>query len=238
MSPEYWKTPEGKKVAAVVASLLLAGGAACGDDDGGDEATGDRQETTTSQQTTTSSSDGQHDVLIEGDVSREFAGVVEGTDIYASVVLTESEDGEEDALVYLCDGGQVAQLLTRDEGEQGDEFQLSNANDSRVTVTIEGDQVTGTGTLADGTEVSFTLPEIDANGEAGFYIAPNEDVGGGVGDYGAWIVLPDGTQKGNIVIQGNVQAGGQLNVATGTVTQPAVPVMQVRSNGIAIICID
>jgi hypothetical protein len=225
MSPEYWRSPDGRKVAATLIAVMTFGAAACGDDGDGGE-TADRPEGATTAPA------GGRTILVDAtEVTREFAGVIEGAEIYGAVALTRSDDGEQDAIAYFCDSSQVAELLTRDEGDGGDEFRLANPGGSDVTVTLQDGEATGTGTLADGTEVTFALPELDADGQAGFYVAFDEEVGGGLGDYGGWIVLPDGSQRGNLKFAGMVQPGGQINPATGVVTGTPVISLEARPQG-------
>lgn len=223
MSPEYWRTPEGQKVAAVVTALLMAGGAAaCGDDGDGaarDESTeqADRGE-------------GTDLITVEESVDqREFVGTVAGDpDLYVAVILFSAE-GTDYAGAYFCDGASRAELFL---GSGGSDLELTSRRDGQLTATVEDGTVTGTATLGDGSEVEFSTSEVPADGAAGLYAVTGEEDPSLEGtDYGAWIVLPDGTQRGNIQLNNQLQPGGQLDPTTGTVTLDAGRLVMTRSVG-------
>ncbi|MGI8797204.1 MAG: hypothetical protein ACR2IR_11595 [Acidimicrobiia bacterium] len=221
MSPEYWRSPDGQKVAAgTVALLAVFGLAACGGGDGADK--------TAKEQGTATASRGEIDPVVQVDeVVREFAGAVPGTNIYAALVTTEADDadgtGGEDAFVYLCDGAAIAQRFFQVEGNK---TRFENFNGGTVSVKVADGQATITGKLNDGTQVDFTIPEVDPDGQPGLYFAGDQELGAEPGDYAGWIVLADGSQRGNAVIGGTVQQAGTLDPGSLTVT--GSPLVQVR----------
>lgn len=222
MPPEFWKTDEGRRIAAaVVAGLLLL--VSCGNDDDGATADDGGEASTT-----TSTGSGQADDVgfdVESGAP-EFVGTLDGDDdVYVAVVR-----GEEAAIVYLCDGETIAEAFL---GEvDGDSATLASPAGGELTVTWDGDEAAGTGRLGDGTEVAFTTTEVDPEGEAGaFFALPGDDDALTEGDYGGWIVLPDGSQRGAIRIGGTLSDGGTLDPATGQVNRAVTGTLSSRTTG-------
>jgi len=150
----------------------------------------------------------------------EYVGKVTGKpDIYAAVTTMRPVDGDEPnaAAVYFCDGKDVAEMmvgLLRDE----DRFTAFSRKGGDVTLSRRGGKYVGTGTLADGTRVTFVASPVERGGPAGFYFAASkEDPSFRGADYGGWIVLPDGSQRGAITRAGTPGPGGTLNTRTGVV---------------------
>jgi hypothetical protein len=225
VSPEYWRSPEGQNVAAVVTALLMAGGvAACGDD-GGDDRARDRP-----GQTQPGRAGRVELVTAEKSADqREFVGTVDGNPTLYVAVLLFSDAGKDHASAYLCDGAATAQLFL---GSGGSQLDLASRRGGEVTATVENSTVKGTATLADGTNVQFSANEVPADGAAGLYgVTGEEDPSFEGTDYGAWIVLPDGTQRGAIQLNNQVQPGGQLDPASGAVTLPAGQMLRPQSTG-------
>jgi hypothetical protein len=118
-----------------------------------------------------------------------YVGAVEGTDMYAAVVV--GPDGA--ALAYLCDGtGNAVDWVAG--GFGGGVAGLSNDGGTFVELRIQGDGISGT--VARGDDAAVTFSAALAEAPAGLYRATASFADG---DYvGGWIVLEDGTQRGTV----------------------------------------
>lgn len=110
--------------------------------------------------------------------------------LYVAIMVAESSEGSEaqEAIVYLCDGEGAAVLAGELESGSGT---LTN-EDLAVSFEVESGEVSGDLQIGDDEPQPFTAEK--ASGDAGLYGASfaYEDV-----DYlPIWIVLEDGSQKG------------------------------------------
>jgi hypothetical protein len=111
----------------------------------------------------------------------------------------------------------IAELLYGGIRSGGKSTVFSQAGGNIALDRVSG-RFVGSGVLGDGTRVTFATSQVDGNGAAGFYGAKAEDDPSLRGrDYGAWIVLPDGSQRGAIRRGSTVLPGGTLNTSTGIV---------------------
>jgi hypothetical protein len=118
----------------------------------------------------------------------EYAGTVDGTDAYIAVVVSGK-----DVRVYVCDGDALSAWALGEASKDGT-FAVEAANGTKITGTISDTDVSGTVTLAEGSEHAFAAQL--ATSPAGLYERlPAEDASGEV-VIAATIVLADGTQRG------------------------------------------
>jgi hypothetical protein len=219
VAPDYWRTPQGRALAAAVvgAAVLIPG---CGDDDStnGDAAEPDGA--------TDASAQGGREGGLTSDVSgsnivqepartepltdyREFVGQVEGSDLYVGLISLTSEGGDPVAIGYLCDSADSAELLF---GTADGELDLSSEAGTTLTGSIEGESASGTLTLEGGEPLNFTAEEVDPEGDSGvFFSNAGIDESFEAEDWGGWIVLPDGSQRGNTRVRGAVRPAPMLS---------------------------
>ncbi len=154
----------------------------------------------------------------------EFVGKVDGTDIYVAFAGTISADGVVvGSAIYFCDGAKVAGWMHGPGNSNASGIALAARSGPGVSsVAIIGDTVTGTVKLDGTTEQTFTLAKVDADGEAGLYLADaiiDSDLADD--ERAGWILLPDGTQKGAVrsgtgIVPGtNITANSPTAVVTG-----------------------
>lgn len=218
MSREHWRVPEGRK--ALLALVGIAAAApGCGDDDGADE-----QETATTTQAEQDARQGftGADVVRDVDPIRdealadysEFVGAIDGTNIYVAIIAATSNEGDPVAVGYACDGRKVAEVLA---GPGGDSLELASEAGAVLTGALENGTASGTLRLQDGRTLDFEAEEVDPEGTAGVFFTNRQVDRDFVGDYGGWIVLPDGSQRGSIRMGTVVLSGGTLDPRTGSV---------------------
>lgn len=209
--PDFWGTDDRRKAAAILAALMVSA-AGCGDGDN-EQA---RTEPSGTQEARGKADRAKAFLTVRTSDYREFVGRIEATDIYVALVLGTRQD-KTFGLFYACDGDDIAERFRI--RTDGDRLRFSSAKGGSGRATIDGDTLTGSFTLANGESHDFTAESVDPDGKAGLY-ASDAAIDGRTlrraGDWGAWIVLPDGSQRGNISLATQVQPGGQLNAATET----------------------
>lgn len=206
MARDFWRSKEGRRLAALMLVGLTAGATACGDDDDAtvSGAAADRGSTTVSAKRAPRI----------GEVEREFVGTVaDDPEVYAAFVTLDVE-GQAMVMGYLCDGSEVAELFFgRFDGATAAMVSLAGGS---LTLEVGDDAARATGTLADGTELTVETSEVGADGEAGLYLAFADDVEEfDDRDYGGWVVLPDGSQRGALRVGGLISDGGKLDPSSG-----------------------
>ena len=215
---EPWRSPaEFRKLAAAIVAAVAVSG--CGDDDEAAEGP-----SATSPPPEGGKPDTGPQLRQRPGVSQatgEYVSRVSGkSDIYASVTTLRSVDGKggESAAVYFCDGKDVSEMLVGLVRAEGKVTAVSQAGGT-VALERKGSKYVGSGVLGNGTRVMFVASSVEVDGPAGFYHATSkQDRSLRGSDYGGWIVLPDGTQRGALVQQGTVTPGGTLNTSTGIAT--------------------
>jgi hypothetical protein len=217
MSADYLRAHQARKAAATLAALVAVA-SACGDGDGGGKAGKEKEpERESGRRGAFSGADviKSQQPIHEHALSnwKEYLGVIQGSDIYIAIHTFTDEEGEK-ALVYLCDGQNTAELFG---GIGGRKLDLKSKDGSAVTATVEDDAVSGTLTLNDGRSLEFKA-EADASDTAGLWFSnTNVDDAFAGEDWGGWIVLPDGSQRGNLRLAGVVMPAGQLDSTTSIV---------------------
>lgn len=219
MSPETRFVPARRR--AILALIGMAAAAAgCGDDDEG--ATEPVDEGAQAEDTLRQAFGGA-DVVRDADAIREepladyaeLVGEIDGTDAYVAIVGFTSEDGDPVAIGYACDGKRIAEVLA---GSGGSDLELQSEAGAALTAEIGDGTATGTFTTRDGRSFDFTAEEVDPEGTAGVFFTNRRVDDGFVGDYGGWIVLPDGSQRGSIRMGNVVLSGGRLDPQSGAVS--------------------
>lgn len=115
-------------------------------------------------------------------------------DLYIAVTVREdAADGTQTFAVYLCDGVETSLWLT---GTVRDGQGSLQSGDTRVEIVGVGGGMHGTVALEGRQPVAFTAMRI--NGVTGFYQADAQIEG--TRYLGRWIVLPDRSQRGAIVL--------------------------------------
>ena len=184
---------------AVAAITLAAALAACGGDGDADTAAADAgiDATTTADAVTTATT--------------TFVGTVAGTDAYFAV--TDNASGDD--VAYLCDGQKI--WTTYFGAVAGDTFTGATLEGAPITVTIDGDEATGSATLEDGT--SHDLRGERATGDAGWFnLTTQLDDGVEVGN---WIRLADGSVRGKSMVATSSETPQTGDGVTGTSTAGA-----------------
>jgi hypothetical protein len=211
--------------AAIAATAVLVPVSACGGDDDDDAAASDGTATSGSTATPTAAGDPTTTFanVVDDDriVTTEHVGAIAGTDIYAAFALSKlQDDGTFDGgIAYFCDGSSVASWFRLVDSASSLTFE--NAAGQRFDATLAGDgTVTATVTLA-GTEYEVVATEVDADGDAGLFLADQVlDPDLAADERAGWIVLADGSQRGAIRTGDLVQAGSTLSAgSTQVVTQ-------------------
>lgn len=133
-------------------------------------------------------------------VSGSFVGAAQGSTAYVAVYADKADKkGRRKIVAYVCDSQQVAEWFDR-KNVKGNTLSLISDGGARLKATLTKSAATGTITLADGTKLSFAAAR--ATEPAGLYRAEHTIVGQ---DYlGGWILLPDGTQRGDVKRNGSV----------------------------------
>jgi hypothetical protein len=195
----------------VGATSAVLAPAACGDDDDAGPATDDGGPVTTSAAATAAFGVEDNTEV----TTREYVGSIEGTEIYAAFVVSRFDDGGalEGGQAYFCDGKGVAnwfRLVNPDDGltfvaAGGASFEATESEDGTLSATV----------TLDGTAHDVTVTEVDADGDAGLYLADHTiDADLANDERGGWIVLPDGTQRGAIRAGTTILPG--TNITDGT----------------------
>jgi hypothetical protein len=150
----------------------------------------------------------------------EHVAAIPGTDIYASFAVSRYTDGGEfdGALAYFCDGQSVANWFRLVGGS--DRLTFENAAGARFSAQLDDD---GTIVAVDvplgDVTYSMLVPQVDADGEAGLYLADAAiDADLATDERAGWIVLPDGTQRGAIRSDTGVLPGTTLTSGSTSVT--------------------
>ena len=119
-------------------------------------------------------------------ISGVFAGKVDGSDAFVSVVL--HTDGTVTA--YVCDSVGIAEWFKGSAG--ADTLDLTNAGGANITADLSADSFSGIFTPASGSALNFTV--FFVNEPAGLYRL--EETKDGAEYVTGWIVLPDGEARG------------------------------------------
>ena len=215
---EPWRSPaEFRKLAAALAAVAAVSG--CGGDDEEADAPSTTERTAEEGQTGTTRQPTKGDGVSEAIAA--YVGKVNGDrNIYASVTTLQTVEGEggEYAAVYLCDGEEVAEILVGVLRAEGKITAVSQRG-GNIELERQGSKYVGSGVLGNGKRVMFVASSVEVDGPAGFYYAASEhDPSLEGSDYGGWVVLPDGSQRGALTLEGTVSSGGTLNTRTRTAT--------------------
>ena len=159
----------------------------------------------------------QDDERIE---TSEHVAAIPGTDIYAAFALSRLVDsGDFDgALAYFCDGQSVANWFRLVDSSDGLTFE--NAAGAQFIAQLDDDGTIVAVNVPIG-DVTYTMlvPQVDADGEAGLYLADFAiDADLATDERAGWIVLPDGTQRGAIRSDTTVLPGTTLTSGSTSVT--------------------
>jgi hypothetical protein len=231
---EPWRSPaEFRKLAAAIAAVVAVSG--CGDDDEEADSPSTTARTAEEGQTGTAPQPTQGHGVSEATAA--YVGKVSGDPkTYASVTTLRTVEGEggEFAAVYLCDGEEVAEILVGVLRAEGKITAVSQGG-GNIELERQGSRYVGSGVLGNGERVMFVASSVEVDGPAGFYWATSEqDRSLEASDYGGWVVLADGSQRGAISQEGTITSGGTLNTSTSTVTlgtRTIRPVSDRFSNG-------
>ncbi|MGI9609782.1 MAG: hypothetical protein ACR2NL_05760 [Acidimicrobiia bacterium] len=166
------------RVWLAIAVLLSLAAAACSDAGGA----------------TTGGSSEDDDTLDNG-----YVGTVVGTNAFVGVLATDRADGENEAVVYVCNGDEEIREWFM--GAIDDPAQITMNNDQGGSVTAEwsDDHWTGEVTLNTGETHTFTTEE--ATGDAGIYEVFDEEAAA-EGIWVAWVVDNDGNERGAALKRG------------------------------------
>jgi hypothetical protein len=143
-------------------------------------------------------------------VEGSFAGAVQGSQAYVAVYAHKPDKkGRRDVIAYVCDGAQMAEWFSKHR-VKGNTLTLASHGGAHLKAKLTKKTATGAVTLADGTKLTFTAALVAE--PAGLYRA--EQTAGGDHYLGGWIVLPDGTQRGDIKRNGIIGSGSPGLVTT------------------------
>jgi hypothetical protein len=120
------------------------------------------------------------------DTSVHYVGQAEDPTVYVAVV----DPGDGTVSMYLCDGADVAVWL--DGTIEGGAIEATGKDGSTASATLDGETITGTATLADGTKLGITASR--AALPAGLYV--RHALVDGEPTIARTIQLPDGTARG------------------------------------------
>lgn len=138
--------------------------------------------------------------------AQTYVGRVAATDAYIGVVANSTE-----MIAYVCDGNSIRRWF-RGARSAGPETTLV-AGDETLVMRFSASGVDGT-VDAGGSPKTYTANLVPAGSPAGFYRAevPVDDqiLEGG------WIVLEDGTFRGQATLGGSTTSSTQLNFSTGS----------------------
>ena len=213
------RSPTTRRVSAAIALASILGSLnACGNDDSAatDATVGDGS----SAATVAGASSAEFKDLGDDDsiTTKEYVGAVVGSDIYASFAVSRTNDGDElnSGLAYFCDGKSVANWFRLVKSDSGLKFQNTAGATFQAEVGADG-VITATVALG-GKDYAVTATEVDADGEAGLYLADHAiDADLANNERGGWIVLPDGTQRGAIRGGTTILPGGNFTTSVGSV---------------------
>lgn len=121
--------------------------------------------------------------------SGSYTGQEGAGSTFVAIVVNNSE-----ALAYVCDGDQVAQWFPGIVTADG-RLALTSSEQWTLEATLDGANVMGHYTSAEGQKVAFTAGP--ASGDAGLYRTEFER--GGVAYIGGWVVREDGEQRGSVI---------------------------------------
>jgi hypothetical protein len=125
-----------------------------------------------------------------------IAAAVNGSQAYVAVYAYKADKrGRRDVVGYVCDGAQMAEWFSKHR-VTGNTLTLASDGGAHLNAKLTTKSATGTVTLTDGTKLSFTAAPV--TDPAGLYRA--EQTIAGQPYLGGWIVLPDGTQRGEVKI--------------------------------------
>jgi hypothetical protein len=133
-------------------------------------------------------------------VAGSYAGTVEGSDAYVAVYVDEAEKkgAKREVTAYVCDGAEISEWF--DARAKGNTFTLTSDEGARLKVKLREDEASGSFRPEGGEKLRFAAPVADD--PAGLYRA--EETVDDDEYLGGWIVLPDGTQRGFIELNGTI----------------------------------
>lgn len=187
------RLPRRRPVLAMVTLLGLLATTACSDDSS--DSADDRDIVATSaldldtMTATIAAGDGEVAVTAEPVGDDPAVGRVDD-DLFVGVARPFG-GGDDDLVVYLCDGDETSVWL---EGEVGPEGDRLTHGDVAVDVAFAEGGVTGEVTMPDGAEHTFLALPAETGGV--FIAAADQDDEAGDHLTGVWIVLDDGEQRG------------------------------------------
>ena len=151
-------------------------------------------------------------------VTGTFVGAAKGSPAYVAVYADEADKkGRRHVVAYVCDGRQLAEWFDKKRAT-GNKLSLTSGDGARLRATLTKSRANGAITLADGTRIIFEVAR--AKRPAGLYRAEQSIAGR---DYlGGWIVLPDGTQLGDLIVDGVRMAVPLLNPTSPRVDLPGI----------------
>jgi hypothetical protein len=110
------------------------------------------------------------------------------------------------AMVYICDGAQLAQWYRGPIQSGGLLEAVSNNQQSRITAQVLSHSIIGTITLQHGQ--TFAFKATPASGKAGLY--RSEHSLDGKNYLGGWIIAANGEQRGAVIGAGSTRPGRML----------------------------
>jgi hypothetical protein len=148
------------------------------------------------------------------DAGRTFVGKVDGTDANIAIAV-----GDGAANAYVCDSKKIWGFVTG--SNQDGKLTLANNRGDTLEATVDGDAVSGTVKLEDGTEHAFTATP--AKGDGGLYeLARNVD---GTAFVTRWVRTNDGEVRGKptVAVTGAAAGAAAVNQATAGAGASEVP---------------
>ena len=124
-----------------------------------------------------------------------YVGEVSGIDAFVGIVSNGSR-----VTAYVCDSETIAEWFRG--AVTGDTVELTSAGGARLVAQLSGDTASGTFHTVDGREFAFSASLTTGRDSAGLYraVRPME----GSDAVGGWIVRSDGSLRGAIVHNGEI----------------------------------
>ena len=150
---------------------------------------------------------------LEQEHAGSYVGRLAGSDAFVAIVTNGT-----DVRAYVCDGAGDGQLTVSEwfkgTAHQNEFYLTSLSGATEITAQIEADKASGGFVSGDGTLRMFEATRVD--GDASFYLFKN--FVGSEFYWAGWIVLPDGDQRGSLLLGTSRTANTSLNLSTGTAT--------------------
>jgi hypothetical protein len=201
------KNPRKVLAVAVFGSLLSVAGCGSSDDTSSKDTSGDGS----------------------GDESLGFVGTVDDTDAFVSVLVADSDTGDDEAIVYICDG--EAELREWFRGDVDDPTVFELTNDAGAAVTVEFVDGVFSGEFTDVSGSIHGFDTVKATGDAGLYEVDDEDATAQE-VWAAWVVDNDGNERGAFLRSGVFEPTPRLSSTSFRLSRFSVTNNFVSMNGI------